>query len=91
MKRVWVVAAVVLSLTWASPAFAADAPELDWVAWVNRPQTPKEEAAILRSLTHGRPSGSDAWTARAERRLGLGPLRPRGRPKGWRKAKAKGK
>jgi putative transposase len=63
----------------------------DWVAWVNRPQTPKEEAAILRSLTHGRPYGSDAWTARAERRLGLGPLRPRGRPKGWRKAKAKAK
>jgi len=47
--------------------------------------------ALLRSLTHGRPYGSDAWTARAERRLGLGPLRPRGRPKGWRKAKAKAK
>ncbi|MDQ3438779.1 MAG: transposase [Planctomycetota bacterium] len=57
----------------------------DWVAWVNRPQMPKDEAAVLRSLTHDRPCGSETWTAKIERRLGLGPLRPRGRPKGWRK------
>ena len=63
----------------------------DWVAWVNRAQTPVEEAAILRSLTHGRPYGSDTWTVRTERRLRLGPLRPRGRPRGWRKVKAKAK
>jgi putative transposase len=63
----------------------------DWVAWVNRAQTPVEEAAILRSLTHGRPYGSHAWTVRTERRLDLGPLRPRGRPRGWRKVKAKAK
>ena len=54
----------------------------DWAAWVNRPQTAREEAAVQRSLAHGRPFGSDGWTARTEGRLGLGPLRPRGRPKG---------
>jgi putative transposase len=61
----------------------------DWAQWVNRPQTPKEEAAVLRALAHGRPYGSDAWTAKTERRLNLPPLRPRGRPVGWRKKKAK--
>ena len=53
----------------------------DWVAWVNRPQTPKEEEALLRSLLHDRPFGSDAWTRRIEKRLRLPPLRRRGRPK----------
>jgi putative transposase len=56
----------------------------DWVDWVNRPQTDKEEQALLRCLTHGRPFGSDAWTKKVESRLGLGPLRGRGRPRGWR-------
>jgi putative transposase len=54
----------------------------EWVAWVNRPQTHKEEAALQRSLTHDRPFGSDAWAAKMETKLGLGPLRGRGRPKG---------
>ncbi len=53
----------------------------DWVEWVNRPQTRKEEEALQRSLSHGRPFGSDTWTAEMEARLGLGPLRARGRPK----------
>ena len=61
----------------------------DWVEWVNRPQTAKEEAALLRSLTHDRPFGSEAWSKRTEARLGIGPLRPRGRPKGSVKRKAK--
>jgi len=59
----------------------------DWIEWVNHPQTAKEEEAVRRSITHNRPFGSDAWTTRTERRLGLGPLRPKGRPLGWRKAK----
>lgn len=53
----------------------------DWAAWVNRPQTAAEEAAVRRAITHGRPLGSDAWATRVERRLGLPPLRPRGRPR----------
>jgi putative transposase len=53
----------------------------DWVEWVNRPQTAKEEFALQRSLKHDRPFGDTDWTARTERRLGLGPLRGRGRPK----------
>jgi putative transposase len=54
----------------------------DWVEWVNGPQTAKEEAAVQRSLAHDRPFGSDPWVAATEAKLGLGPLRPRGRPKG---------
>lgn len=52
----------------------------DWVDWVNEPQTNAEEQALQRSLSHGRPFGSDPWTAKIERRLGLDPLRGRGRP-----------
>ena len=59
----------------------------DWADWVNRPQTAKEELALRRSLSHDRPFGSEAWAARTEAKLGLGPLRGRGRPKGS-KAKA---
>jgi putative transposase len=57
----------------------------DWTAWVNRPQSPAEEAALRRALSHDRPFGSAAWTAKTEKTLGLGPLRGRGRPKGTRK------
>jgi putative transposase len=54
----------------------------DWIKWVNRPQRQSELQAIQRSLAHNRPFGSDAWTSQMETRLGLGPLRGRGRPKG---------
>lgn len=53
----------------------------DWVEWVNRPQTAKEEAALQRCLIFSRPYGEQAWVAKTERRLGLGELRPRGRPR----------
>ena len=53
----------------------------NWTRWVNRPQTPAEEAAILRSLKHSRPLGSETWTQRMETKLKLPPLRPRGRPR----------
>ena len=53
----------------------------DWVRWVNRPQAAKEEEALRRCLAHGRAFGTEAWTKKTEARLGLGPLRARGRPK----------
>ncbi|MCC6424273.1 MAG: transposase [Phycisphaerales bacterium] len=54
----------------------------DWIDWVNAPQTTAEEQAVQQSLAHNRPFGSDTWTRQMEKRLGLGPLRRRGRPKG---------
>jgi putative transposase len=53
----------------------------DWVEWVNRPQTDKEVAALMRSLQLSRPFGSETWTAKMEKELKLGPLRGRGRPR----------
>ena len=60
----------------------------DWVGQVNRPQSDAEEQAILRSLRRGQPLGDQQWMQRVTRRYDLqSTLRPRGRPKGWRKAK----
>ncbi len=54
----------------------------DWTAWVNRPISPTEEEAILRSVQRGRPFGSESWRAELAARLGLESLlRPRGRPR----------
>jgi putative transposase len=61
----------------------------DWVQWVNRPQTASEEVALQHALQYSRPFGSEAWTRATEKRLNLGPLRPRGRPKGSTKGKGK--
>jgi putative transposase len=53
----------------------------DWATWVDQPQTAAEEAALRHCLKHGRPFGSEAWTARMESKLKLGPVRDVGRPK----------
>ena len=53
----------------------------DWVEWVNQPQTNAEMMAVFHAIKHNRPYGSDSWTARMEKRLGIGPLRGRGLPK----------
>jgi len=53
----------------------------DWLQWVNQPQTAAEELALRHSLRHGRPFGSQPWTAKMEKELRLGPLRKRGRPR----------
>ena len=54
----------------------------NWRAWVNRPQTEAELAALRRCVTKGRPFGGDVWVERTASRLGLGcTLRPRGRPR----------
>jgi putative transposase len=61
----------------------------DWLDRVNTPQTPAEEAAMKLHIGRGRPLGGDAWARRTAMTLGLGhTLRPRGRPKGWRKHRA---
>ena len=53
----------------------------DWIEWVNQPQTSAETAAVFEAIRRNRPYGSPDWTAKIERRLGLGPLRERGRPR----------
>jgi putative transposase len=58
----------------------------DWIARVNRPQTPAEEAAIVNAINRGRPLGNAPWvTATAKRYDLLSTLRARGRQLGWRK------
>jgi REP-associated tyrosine transposase len=58
----------------------------NWVEQVNRPQNPKELAAISTALERGRPLGDESWVATTASRHGLqSTLRPRGRQPGWRK------
>ena len=58
----------------------------DWLAQVNRPQTPAEEEAIQRSLRRDRPLGDDRWVKSVAARYDLqSTMNPRGRPPGWRK------
>ena len=61
----------------------------DWLRQVNQPQNDAEERAIRTSLSRGRPLGDEQWVRRTAHRFdGLQTtLRPRGRPKGWRKVK----
>jgi putative transposase len=54
----------------------------NWLAMVNRVQSEAELTALRRSTARGTPFGSERWTQRVARRLGLeSSLRPRGRPK----------
>ena len=54
----------------------------NWRSIVQAPQTEAELAALQRSVVRGTPYGSDAWSRRVAKRLGLeSSLRPRGRPK----------
>jgi len=54
----------------------------DWISWVNRPQTPEEEAALVCCIARGRPFGTPEWVAATAVKLGLQTtLRPRGRPR----------
>jgi putative transposase len=53
-----------------------------WRAWVNKPQTEAEVAAIRHCIRRGAPFGDDRWVHSSAARLGLTTtLRPRGRPK----------
>ncbi len=52
-----------------------------WTAYVNRPETELELAALRRSVVRGAPYGDDGWQQRTAARLGLeSSLRDRGRP-----------
>jgi len=54
----------------------------NWLPLVNAAQTQAAEEAVGRCLARSRPFGTDRWTARMARRLGLErTLRPRGRPR----------
>jgi putative transposase len=53
----------------------------DWIDWVNLPQTPAEESAIVSCIEKSRPFGSDRWLQRAMRTLGWREQKMRGRPK----------
>jgi putative transposase len=53
-----------------------------WVEHVNAPQTEAELSALRRCVARGSPYGSEPWSERAIRTLGLeSTIRPRGRPK----------
>ncbi len=55
---------------------------VDWLSWVNEPQSEKELAALRESLRRGRPFGGPSWQAETAARLKLqGTFRPLGRPK----------
>lgn len=43
---------------------------LDWLNWVDRPQTAAEEAAVLRCLNESRPYGTDRWVDKFKQTLG---------------------
>lgn len=62
-------------------AWPVDRPR-NWKTLVNRALPEEERERVECSLTRGRPFGSDAWTARTARRVGLQyTLNPRGRPR----------
>ena len=55
---------------------------LEWLEWVNAPQTAAEEAAIRRCARRGQPFGSGAWAEQMIGRFGLhSTLRRPGRPR----------
>jgi putative transposase len=78
---------------WSSAAAAARAgfPELtagpvahalDWLRYVNEPQTEAEVEALRECTRRRRPYGDEAWMERTAREMGLeASMRPRGRPR----------
>jgi putative transposase len=62
---------------------------VDWTRRVNQPQSDAEEESLQEHIRRGRPWGDQAWVEQTARQLHLEKtLHPRGRQKGWRKAKA---
>jgi putative transposase len=55
---------------------------MDWLAWVNEPQTQTEIDALRQSIHKGRPFGDSQWQEATAQSLGLhSSLRKPGRPK----------
>jgi putative transposase len=55
---------------------------MDWVNFVNEPQSQSELEALRRSVNHGCPFGDEDWQKEVAEDLGLqSTLRPRGRPR----------
>jgi putative transposase len=55
---------------------------LDWLRYVNEPQTEAEVEALRECIRRRRPYGDDPWTQQTARRMGLeASLRPCGRPR----------
>jgi putative transposase len=52
-----------------------------WRRWVHEPLTERELTALRRSVTSGRPFGSEGWAEAMGRQQGLAAPRPRGRPR----------
>jgi putative transposase len=55
---------------------------LDWLTWVNQPQSESELEALRLSVLKGKPYGGEKWKKRTTEALGLeSSHRPTGRPK----------
>jgi putative transposase len=66
---------------WPSLGRSEAARQAFWRSWLLTPLTEKELAAVRRSVTSGRPYGSEGWVAKTAGRLGLDLApRRRGRP-----------
>jgi putative transposase len=54
----------------------------DWLTRVNHPESEAEFEALREAIRRGRPFGSEEWSLRIARELGIeSTIRPRGRPK----------
>jgi len=53
----------------------------DWAKWVDQPQTPEEEADLLRCVNQNRPYGDPAWMKRIQKKLGWREPLKIGRPR----------
>jgi putative transposase len=61
-----------------------------WEDYVDAPQSDAEESMIKGHIQRNRPLGCESWTKKTADALNLEhTLRPRGRPKGWRKGMKK--
>jgi putative transposase len=52
---------------------------VDWIAYVNQPQTETEEEAFRKAMARGEPFGDEAWCQAINERLGIPPRGSRGR------------
>jgi putative transposase len=71
---------------WTGLARTEESRQSYWRKWLHKPLTAKELTALRRSVTTGRPYGTEAWVKEIAKRLGLDLTeRPRGRPRVRRK------